>query len=92
MTNFINVSVASTSNKVSRADAQMLDVFQVKGKDTLYANVGIRTSPPSSDHRYQSINIKTGEPASTSNGSSSITIVGKASLEVVLGQDYSHLV
>lgn len=91
MAGFINVSGKSTSNKVTRRDVKMMEVFIVKGSDTPRVHVGTGEVPPSAETHWRSINLLTGEEASTRNGGSEVTIIGTAELNVDVHDDFRHL-
>ena len=87
---FINISGKSQSNKVTRKDVSMGQVFQVKGENNAkrYAHVGTGSVPPSKAVHYRSINLDSGEEASSHNGDSEVTIIGTWELQVDLHEDF----
>lgn len=101
-TNFINISGKSKNNKLTRADLengqvfiikQKLDSYNNKGgaKPSLYAHVGTSEVPPSTDKHFRSLNLTTGEEASTRNGGSEVVVVGTYEISVDLHEDFANL-
>jgi hypothetical protein len=91
--NFINVSKGSKSNHVQRKDVKFGELFRAKGKEmdgATYAHMGVRTDPPTSGpEAWQSINIDSGEAASSPNGDKGVVIVGGFTIEAAIHEDFS---
>lgn len=93
MSKFMNVSVKSKSNVVKRKDVPQFAVFMSK-TGAVYANVGMRTVPPSAERAYQSVRLDNakgnrGETAVSKNGDTLVTIIGSFTFNVELASDYA---
>ena len=94
MPSFINVNATSDSSFTTRDQVEMGELFVVKGKSKLYAHMGVTTCPPTPGNavpRYKSVNLRTGEDASSANGDTKVQIVGTYSIEANLHEDFAHL-
>lgn len=89
---FITVARESASNVVKRKDVKFGELFKASGgrNQAMYAHMGDRTDPPTRGvTRYQSINLDTGECASTSKGDKNVEIVGSFKIAAVVHEDYA---
>jgi hypothetical protein len=94
MPSFIRVTADSDSSLILRKEVQMGELFIVKGGDKLYAHMGVTTNPPTPGNavpRYKSVNLRTGEDASSPNGDSKVQVVGTYTIEANLHEDFAHL-
>lgn len=90
----INVKNGSKSNTIRRASVAKGDVYIIpknKKQEGVYMALGRRSVPPSDDNRWMSLNLVTGEEASTSNGEFTVELVGTSSTEITFGPGYEHL-
>ena len=94
MPNHIRISAESNSNLITRDKLKVGQAYRVtsgKHKDNLYGFIGVSTIPPSTEVRYRSMNLNTGEMASTSNVENKVEVVGTYVFDVTLQEDFAHL-
>ncbi len=94
MPNHIRVSKESNSNLITRDKLKVGQVYRVtsgKHKDAIYGFIGVSTIPPSNEVRYRSMNLNSGEMASTSSVENKVEVVGTFVFDVTMQEDFAHL-